>query len=58
MKNKQVTYLQNTKPEFKIFKEGMTTNGPVTILSRIDEPFNKESKMAFYLSLGYTVLPL
>jgi len=58
MKTKQKTYLSNTKPEFKIFKEGMTTNGAVTILSQNDEPFDKEKKIAFYQYLGYTILPL
>ena len=58
MKNEQKTYLSNNKPEFKIFKEGMTTNGPVTILSRNDEPFDINKKMAFYRELGYKILPL
>mgnify|MGYP003337192443 FL=1 len=56
-KTKQVP-LANNKPEFRIFKDGMTTNGPVVVLSRNDEPFDKVAKMEFYKMLGYTILPL
>ena len=60
MKNqpKTKTYLSNNTPEFRIFKEGMTTNGSVIILSRNDEPFDKDAKMEFYKMLGYSILPL
>ena len=60
MKNqpKTKTYLSNSTPEFRIFKEGMTTNGSVIILSRNDEPFDKDAKMEFYKMLGYSILPL
>ena len=50
--------LLNNKPEFRIYKEGRTIDGPVVILSRNDEPFDKVSKMEFYKMLGYTILPL
>jgi hypothetical protein len=43
------------KREFQIFKEGTTTNGKVTIVSKEGEPFNKDAKIKFYLSLGYNV---
>ena len=52
------TYLTNNKPEFRIFKDGMTTNGSVIVLSRNDEPFDKVAKMEFYKMLGYSILPL
>jgi hypothetical protein len=42
------------KNEFIIFKEG-TTDRPVIIQSKPTEPFNKAKKIAFYISLGYTV---
>ena len=60
MKNqtKTKTYLSNNKPEFRIFKDGMTTNGSVIVLSRNDEPFDKDAKMEFYKMLGYSILPL
>jgi hypothetical protein len=52
------TYLSNNNPEFRIFKKGMTNNGPVIVLSRNDEPFDKVAKMEFYKMLGYSILPL
>ena len=60
MKNQPNTKpnLSNNTPEFRIFKEGMTTNGSVIILSRNDEPFDKDAKMEFYKMLGYSILPL
>ena len=60
MKNqtKTKTYLSNSTPEFRIFKDGMTTNGSVIVLSRNDEPFDKVAKMEFYKMLGYSILPL
>ena len=45
-------------PQFNIFKEGVTTKGPITIVSEKDRPYNKEAKMAFYKELGYTVTPI
>lgn len=56
--NKKQAPLANNKPEFRIYKEGMTTNGAVTVLSRNDEAFDKVAKMEFYKMLGYTILPL
>ena len=50
--------LSNNKAEFRIYKEGRTMDGPVVILSRNDEPFDKVAKMEFYKMLGYTILPL
>lgn len=52
------THLSNFVPVFKIFKEGTTTDGPVTIFKDINLPYNKEQKMAFYRSLGYTVIEI
>jgi hypothetical protein len=52
------TYLSNSKPEFRIFKEGMTTNGAIVVLSINDQPFDKLAKMEFYKMLGYSILPL
>ena len=46
------------KKEFKIYKEGVTTEGKVTILSKVGESFNKEEKIQKYLFLGYTVYDL
>ncbi len=43
------------KKEFQIYKEGVTTNGKVTILSKDSEPFDKEQKIKKYLYLGYKV---
>lgn len=50
------------KKEFQIFKKGKTPT-PVTILSyngktAMGKPFNKQAKMGFYKSLGYTVTEL
>lgn len=56
--NKNKAPLANNKPEFRIYKEGMTTNGAITVLSRNDEPFDKVAKMEFYKMLGYNILPL
>jgi len=58
MQNEQKTYLKDTSPEFRIYKADKTPNGPVTILSKKGEPFNKAAKIEFYKYLGYTVLPL
>ena len=51
-------YLYIMKAEFKIFKQGVTTNGPVTILSKDGEPFNRDFKIAKYIYLGYTIIYL
>ena len=58
MKNQPKTYLSNSKPEFRIFKKGMTTNGAIVVLSINDQPFDKDAKMEFYKMLGYSILPL
>jgi hypothetical protein len=52
------TYLNNSTPEFRIFKQGMTTNGAIVVLSINDQPFDKDAKMEFYKMLGYSILPL
>ena len=44
-----------TNKEFKIYKEGTTTNGKVTVLSKGGEAFNREAKIEKYLNLGYKV---
>lgn len=44
-------------PQFKIYKEG-TTDRMVTIVSDSGTPFDKESKINFYISLGYEVFDL
>jgi hypothetical protein len=48
MKNAQFT------PMFSIYKVEVTEK-PVNILKKEGEPFNLKQKIAFYLSLGYTV---
>ena len=60
MKKKSTTktYLNNSTPEFRIFKQGMTTNGAIVVLSINDQPFDKDAKMEFYKMLGYSILPL
>lgn len=45
-------------PMFKVFKQGTTTNGPITILKKEGEPFNEAKKRAWYIYLGYTVTEL
>lgn len=45
-------------PVFIIFKEGVTTGGPVTIIRNPDEQFDEQAKRTFYTSLGYTVTNL
>ena len=52
------TYLNNSTPEFRIFKQNMTTNGAIVVLSINDQPFDKDAKMEFYKMLGYSILPL
>jgi len=42
------------KAEFQIEKEG-TTNGKVTIMSKIGQPFDRDTKIKKYLFLGYLV---
>lgn len=46
------------KNEFQIYKEGMTPNGRITILSKEGENFNKHSKIMKYLYLGYRVFDM
>ena len=48
--------MKNLKPAFKIYKDGTTTNGPVTILK--DDEFNEVSKRAKYEYLGYDIIEL
>lgn len=48
----------NSKEMFTIFKEGVTTEGPVTILAKIGEPFDIDLKVAKYKMLGYSVVIL
>lgn len=45
-------------PAFKIFKEGMTANGPVTILKDKLKPFDMDAKKSFYRALGYEIIEL
>lgn len=45
-------------PVFKVFKQGVTTDGPVTILRKADEAYDVDAKRKFYLSLGYTITEL
>ncbi len=42
------------KKEFQIQKEGVTA-GKITILSNSAEPFDRKSKIAKYILLGYKV---
>lgn len=46
------------KKEFQVFKEGTTTKGNVTILSKEGESFNRQAKIQKYLSLGYKVFEM
>jgi len=43
------------KKEFKIYKEGTTTDGKVVILSKNGEAFNRGAKISKYLFLGYSI---
>lgn len=45
------------KPEFKIFKKGVTDK-PIIIYSSKDLPFDREKKINKYLFLGYKVTTL
>jgi len=45
------------KKEFQIFKAGRTAK-PVTILSKIGEPFDREGKIRQYQFLGYQVFDM
>ena len=45
------------KKEFQIFKAGRTAK-PVTILSKIGVPFNREEKIKQYQFLGYQVFDM
>lgn len=42
-------------PVFRIYKEGTTTKGPITIVKKKGEPFNENKKREWYKYLGYTV---
>lgn len=46
-----------TKQQFKIYKEG-TTAEQITIVSKVGENFDRQKKIDFYKSLGYTVYSL
>lgn len=60
MQKKKSTSKINTgfTPVFKIYKKGTTTGGPVTILKENGQPYDIGAKKAFYLALGYAILPL
>ena len=45
------------KEEFQIFKKGVTKH-KVTVVSKTSEPFDRESKIKKYLSLGYQVFDM
>ncbi len=45
------------KKEFMIYKEGMTDH-KITIISKVGEPFDRESKINKYLTLGYQVFEM
>lgn len=42
-------------PAFQVFKEGTTTEGFITILRNINEPFDMCAKISKYIFWGYTV---
>ncbi len=44
--------------QFTVFKKDVTTKGPVTILSKYGEPYDRKAKMEFHKSLGYKVVAL
>lgn len=46
------------KPEFKIYKSGVTEGGKVTIMSKNGEPFDREAKIRKFIALGYFVFDL
>lgn len=43
---------------FKVFKEGATTEGAVTIVSKNGDNFDTDKKIRMYSALGYTVTSL
>lgn len=49
--------IKGFQKEFYIFKEG-STDRRKAILSKNGEPFNKQRKIAFYKSMGFTVYDL
>lgn len=49
---------KNMVPQFNIYKEGVTTKGPITIVSEKGQPYDRAAKMALYKELGYTVTPI
>lgn len=50
--------VKNSTPRFRIYKEGHTTAGPVTIVSVPWIPFDEDAKRKFYKALGYEVTPI
>lgn len=45
-------------PLFKIYKEGVTTTGPVTIMKKKGTEVNEAAKREKFLYLGYQILEL
>ena len=45
-------------PVFKIYKEGTTTTGPVTIMRKRGIDFNEAAKRRKFALLGYRILEL
>jgi len=45
------------KKQFKVFKQGMT-DYPITICSKVGEPFDEQFKRNKYIYLGYTIIEL
>lgn len=45
-------------PVFKVYKEGVTVDGPVTIVKVKGHPFDEKVKREKYVILGYTVIEL
>jgi hypothetical protein len=50
-------FINVSRREFNIFKEG-ATDKPITIISKDGEPFDREERINFYRSMGYTVTTL
>ncbi len=48
----------NFTPVFTVFKQGVTTDGPIIIMRKAGEPFNLAAKVEKYTLLGYTVTML
>lgn len=49
------SYLAGVTPMLRIYKEGRTVDGPVTIFKKDNEPFDLAQKIEFFKSLGYAV---